>query len=57
MAKPIDSFPESRQVDGNNVETFHKNPRPLEVEKGHRDWNDSRTGKSVDRPDYARDDD
>jgi len=50
-------YPISNQVDGNNVSKFPDNAKFADIEKGHRKWTNSETGKRIDPPDYARDDD
>lgn len=53
--KTSDLFPESHQVDGNNVSKIANSPKPLEVERGHTFYTDESTGKRTDPPDYAND--
>lgn len=51
----IDSYPESFRRDGNNVSRISKDPRPLEVERGHTEYHDSKDGMPCDPPEWAGD--
>lgn len=53
-SKP-DEYPTLNRVDGNNVSRIANDPRPLEVERGHTYWTNERTGKRVEKPDWASD--
>ena len=60
MPKNQSPFPEgvpvSIRVDGNNVKDVAHSPRPLEIERGHKVWHDSETGRPTSKPDWAGDD-
>ncbi len=53
---PMDEgFPTSRHVDGDNVKKVSDTPGYQDINRGHTDWTNSKTGERMERPDWASD--
>lgn len=52
---PPDSYPTSRHVDGDRIGKEAGRPGYSDINRGHTEWNDSKTNKPCDPPEYASD--
>lgn len=50
-----ESYPVSRHVDGDRIGREYNKPGYGDINRGHTEWNDSKTNKCVEPPEYARD--
>lgn len=54
--QPItEGYPISRHTDGDNVSKIADTPGYQDINRGHTDWKNSKTGECMEPPDWATD--